>query len=516
MKFPRLLITFLILWFLIQAAVFIAFAGINEDEGWYLVAARETWNDRLPLRDFAFTQTPGHPLIFQVAAGALGLGLTGCRIVTLLFALAAMGVSIVASERFSGCWGGVLCAAVWAFCPYGIHFMVIVKTYALASCFLGVFVYAYFRLIDSPANLKWIGLATVALVMAIVTRFSLIVLPPVFAGILWLMLPRGKRWMAIFQLLICFALLAALMAWILGGLSIGSLKFYLVDFHLGRYDSMGMMRALRGKFVALSQIVQFFLVPAVVMLSLIFIFMANPLIGMKRFIAKSSPICGLAVMILVVTAAQLYPAGAYAEYATILMPLLSVLVACSGVAAFEFLGKDHRLLGTAVSAAILMAGWLSYDYRHIDVSDRRRPVDEVNELASRINGLTKPKDRIFTFHPIIAIQAERQLLHGLEMGIFSFWPELQTGRAAELKLVNDDLALAMILEQKPAVVVLGESNLLESGSYAPLDAEDRKRKRMEFVDLLLREGYTADLSLDGFGQWRESVQLYVRRSHFEK
>ena len=43
------------------------FGDLNQDEGWYLLAARNVSDGKLPYRDFAFTQGPMLPVVYSLA-----------------------------------------------------------------------------------------------------------------------------------------------------------------------------------------------------------------------------------------------------------------------------------------------------------------------------------------------------------------------------------------------------------------------------------------------------------------
>ena len=66
------------------------FGELNQDEGWYLNAAKLLTEGRVPYRDFAFTQAPMLPLVYSWMFNWVGhYGLLGGRVVTAL--LGALG-----------------------------------------------------------------------------------------------------------------------------------------------------------------------------------------------------------------------------------------------------------------------------------------------------------------------------------------------------------------------------------------------------------------------------------------
>lgn len=122
---------------LLLFALTVLLAPLNQDEGWYLYAARAICKGQLPHRDFFFTQGLGHPLFYSAFAWAWGPhGILGGRILTALITLAGL---VIADRALIKCltqetpktaarillWS-LLGLNLW-FCT----FTVIPKTYAL-------------------------------------------------------------------------------------------------------------------------------------------------------------------------------------------------------------------------------------------------------------------------------------------------------------------------------------------------------------------------------------------------
>ena len=53
--------------YVVLGAANLYFGDLNQDEGWYLYAARQVHEGELPYRDFAFTQGPMLPLVYSLA-----------------------------------------------------------------------------------------------------------------------------------------------------------------------------------------------------------------------------------------------------------------------------------------------------------------------------------------------------------------------------------------------------------------------------------------------------------------
>lgn len=123
------------------AAAAVWYGGLNQDEGWYLYAARLVEEGKVPYRDFAYTQGPLLPIVYSVFCGAWErFGLIGGRVVTLLTGLMGLLFAtalsrLLASDGRKGA-AGVIAFMLLGCNLYHIYYLTIPKTYALAGLFL--------------------------------------------------------------------------------------------------------------------------------------------------------------------------------------------------------------------------------------------------------------------------------------------------------------------------------------------------------------------------------------------
>ena len=117
------------------------FGNLNQDEGWYLYAARSVSGGAVPYRDFFFTQGPVMPYVYGFLSGLwLPHGVLGGRLTTVFFGLlgcvlaALLARRAVPSQRAAE--AGIMAFALTACNLYHVYFTTIPKTYALASCLL--------------------------------------------------------------------------------------------------------------------------------------------------------------------------------------------------------------------------------------------------------------------------------------------------------------------------------------------------------------------------------------------
>jgi len=136
-------------WFLaVLGCAVLAFAavwlgGLNQDEGWYLYAARLVSEGKTPYRDFFYTQAPVMPMVYAAFAPVWdAFGLLGARVLTL--SLGALGVAFfcaLAARLVAPGRRAPAALAVFLLLGsnlYHLYYLAIPKTYALASLFVAI------------------------------------------------------------------------------------------------------------------------------------------------------------------------------------------------------------------------------------------------------------------------------------------------------------------------------------------------------------------------------------------
>ena len=175
------------------AAANVLLGSLNQDEGWYLLAALRVARGQLPYRDFLFTQGPGLPLVYGLLAPLWSwAGVAGGRVLTALFGLAASALAArLAGELAPRRLRRQAQFAAWlllACVPAHSYFTALPKTYALAAFFL----LAGFNLLAGRRPALWL-LGGAAIAFAAATRISLGLALPV-TGVALLLRRRDPRW----------------------------------------------------------------------------------------------------------------------------------------------------------------------------------------------------------------------------------------------------------------------------------------------------------------------------------
>lgn len=385
------------------------FGGLNQDEGWYLYAARMVAEGRMPYRDFAYTQGPLMPLVYSAFVPVWdSWGLLGARIFTLVLALAGTVFAVALARRVSG-EGRKEFAALAVFLLLGcnlyhLYYLAIPKTYALASLFTAM---GFYLLALAEDRRRFVVPAAVALAFAAGTRVSL----GAMLAVVGLSMLLRRRW-------IDAALFAA------GGLCALALVYGPFLFDAGARE--GLLAAQRyhaerggGDIVwtvgSLSRLVRWYLPVFIVF-------------GMG-FTVKASPVVRIAgLSFAAVFALQMLAPFPYEDYQVPVMQLLAVYAAVKFAdAAAAASGSTARAalltLGLAFACAFgspLLESWtVNGQDRFWSRKKRCSELAQLRAVAARIEAMDPGGSELLTQDLYLAVETGRRVPDGLEMGPFS-------------------------------------------------------------------------------------------------
>ena len=87
---------------------------------------------------------------------------------------------------------------------------------------------------------------------------------------------------------------------------------------------------------------------------------------------------------------------------------------------------------------------------------QKTEMNYILSVADKVAGYTENGDRILTFTPAFAIQANRELMPGTVMELYAFFPTWETERAMKYNLLNSAMLLDYLSSREPEAVVLTE------------------------------------------------------------
>ena len=503
----------------------VCFGNINQDEGWYLYAARMVAEGRMPYRDFFFTQGPVMPHVYGAFAGLWSAhGVLGGRVLTaclgLLSCLLAAGLARRAAAGGRAAEAGVMAFALTACNLYHVYFTAIPKTYALASCLLlgGYLVLALClsrrKKTRSHMSCMWALPAGVLIALAAGTRLSLGAMLPVTA--LGLLLTCRKTGAAFFW----FALGGGVgLALAFGPTWLEAREPFLFSqsFHTARggHDPFFMVGSLARTARAY--------LPAGLLLAALVIFQwfrkAEP--------KPEEPTAEAAyrgyiwpwiwfVAFLSVFVPQLASPYPYDDYQVPVMGLLAAALAgwAANVTPSDSLRCRVCLCCVAVSllasfGSPITQEWLVARQDRFWVVRKAEPDLALLRLAARdVRALAGEDTLLLTQDTYLAVEAGMRVPEGMEMGPFCYFPELSDEDAARFHVMNAG-RLTALLESAPSTMVAYSGYGFAIRSPVMDAVPDAERHR--FLSLL-GKNYDGVREIPGFGQNGTTLQLMKRRT----
>lgn len=498
----------------------ILFGDLNQDEGWYLYAARMVSLGNLPYKDFAYTQMPVMPFVYSLIQPLVrAWGLVAGRLFTAVLGIAGALAAAGLASRLVG-FGQRATAALLAFMlvllnVYQTYFFAVVKTYALTALFLLAGFLVLSVALERRSRLAAV-LSGAILVLAAGTRTSAgIVLPVVFVSLCFERHSKafhGWRYFGLGALLMgCgivlpFFLMAPRNSW-----------FFLVSYHAMR-ESGGMLQALVYRAGFLSRLLQAYFVAVALWLSVV---VGQCFHRRNRDKASSDVASFMTRMIwaclIAVTVTHLWAPFPYDDYQVFVYPLFGVVVSAMAVRFILQMNDSWKLrlllavfiisLGAAVSSPINQAWFLQGRDRIWWRLKDQTSLGKLRETAAMIRSMTRPGDVLLTQDPYLAVESDLFLPHGLEMGQFSYFPEFSSEEAEALHVVNRArLENLLRTSSTPVAAFSGYAFAIKSPQIRPVPM-DEQAAFWKIVELR----YQQVCEVPNFGQAFTTLRIFKKR-----
>ncbi|MBQ3098702.1 MAG: hypothetical protein IJC66_11170, partial [Kiritimatiellae bacterium] len=482
------------------AVLAVWWGGVNQDEGWYLYAARLVGEGKVPYRDFFFTQGPVLPYIYSIMPVH---GLLSGRLVTFAFSVFSVLVAIAFARRLvSKESRNAVSLAVFAMLAcnlYHMYFTSIPKTYALGTLFvmLGFLLLSY----------RWNFLAAVSFAFASGTRISLVLILGVVGVGLLVTRFRTLQWLwfgvgGMFGLFLVYGFFAV---------DAESLKGLLAAqaYHAGRggfdpfFAAGAVCRLARGYLaagavmfaaIALGKRTTYDLINAV---------------SDSRRLRWMAGMSFAAVFLL-----QLSAPFPYDDYQVPLMPLLAVLIAVPFAERSVFCGNAMRCLfpvlvsGMCAIASPLLQDWMTNGQdRFWSLKKDRSELAQMRDVARRLETMDPDGTMLLTQDLYLAVEMERKVPEGLEMGPFSYFPGLSDSEANSINVMNTRRMESLISSAPCKLAAFSGYGFAIS---VPKGDETKKAVQNRFRELLASE-YEKISEVPHFGQNHTTLECFVRR-----
>lgn len=553
----------------ILSAANLRLGDLNQDEGWYLLAARSVSEGKLPYRDFAFTQGPMLPVVYSLAQPLVAkFGVAGGRAFTMaLGVLAALFATYlagrIATPRHAHVARAVALTLI-ALNVYHSYFTTIVKTYSLCALFLaaGFFVLSF---VTEKRGWTFAALGGLLLAAAAATRIS----SGAALAVTGLVLLFNRRrlgdiaWLS-FGIGGVLGLALFLGPWFL--IAPVGFKFGIFEYHTMR-SAGDLMSALIYKAGFIARVVNGWLVAVILTFALIVWTLAFPKTGNSRKqkfqsqenfdddswtdpsdsmlsfwqmdvgkeisakLQRGNPIA-VAIWIsgAVITLVHFIAPFPYDDYQVPLFPLLAAALAAALVRTMARLVDETKiirasawLLVTIFLGSALAAGsspsnmdWFVRGrdriwWRMKDVAPLAllHHVGEVHGKQASTYALISDHEPnvILTQDAYLAVEAGLKVPPGLEMGPFSYFPEFSDERAKALHVLNRNGLRELLKTTKAPMAAMSGYGL----SIACPEVSEIPQDEQRELQALLDARYNSAGEIPNFGQGATTLKLYQLR-----
>jgi hypothetical protein len=442
-----------------------AWGVVDNDEGYYGLAAKLTTQGEVPYRDFFYPQAPLLPYVYGAWMQVFGVSLEATRALSVIFAL-ALGALICqhAAWRFGTIWVGAVAVAAFASTRLVSTWYSTTKTYALSTLLL----FGAFMLLDRDAKERtperWLA-AGALLGLAIDVRVIFAATVPVFAFLLWRdraaeRSPAG-HWVAGLALGLVPSLILLIVA-------PSQFVFGNIGFHSVRSES-GLVGNLDQKFDIISDTLGQPEFVALLLLSAI---------AIAVLLASRRPPPLAFWLAAALGFASLLPTPTYAQYACTTIPFLiftalelvppiRAQLARPGSARY----RNWALAGVGLlTLAFVIEGARGIERAH-NLNSFRSVVDEQANVIDRV---TEPGERVLAFRPVYIFLSHADQVPGFENDeapVAAEIGDMSEANAERLKLITDERLEALIRGHNVRLIVgPGDSRSVWGSAGRPWDA----------------------------------------------
>ena len=203
----------------------------------------------------------------------------------------------------------------------------------------------------------------------------------------------------------------------------------------------------------------------------------------------------------------------YDDYEVPIMPILTVLIAVGFVDVMAWTRSAAvcwfpvLVSGMCAFASPLVQDWMTNGQdRFWSIKKEKSELAQMRDVARRLEALDPGGTMLLTQDLYLAVEMDRKVPEGLEMGPFSYFPDMSTEEAASLHVMNGE-RLERLIESAPCELAAfsgyGFAIEVPKGTRTPVETvrkfQDKLRKRYKRIGLERN-----------FGQNHTSLELFKR------
>lgn len=483
----------------VMGIVHISLGRITGDEGWYLHSARLVVNGKLPYRDFFFTQAPILPYVYGAILKVVGESYYTGRMISFVFLMAGMGLMLKVCRKLSGPVGESVAAAL-----VGLNLFVIMQGCSVMTPALTMFLIlaSVFFMTSSCSPCMRTMLSVLFLSVAAMVRLS--VLPAIILLIIYLYYAEGRK-----KTILITGIGTAVIS--LGALLVplacaGGARFLFgtLQFHTSSHlPSFGLFLKYKSRFAGgcIAEFMPAILLGSIMTASIIIRFRRRPWREFIAYVKRNHIWAYLGAMALLITLGHFIVTVPWPTYEIMVLPVIAIVISGWIAGRLRSTGAGRNAVLLAITSIIILA-CLSMPFEEfvVDTSGGLSPIREIIKVCRFIKLNAPQPVKILTLDAGIAYQGNFDLLPGLEMSEFSFFPAWSEEKCRANKVVNSDILIEAIEKGVPDIIALRNRDIYMIGGQKP----------KELVDLIQNK-YRWLATAVQYGQFYEPLRIYKRR-----
>lgn len=446
----------ILIFYLYQSFYIAKYARLQVEDGTYLYTSILVYKNQIPILDFFNGPGVLWPYIYGLPQYLFGPDLMMGRITSVILMIANLILVSAIACKLQGRLAGILAPAIIAINPINIHYLSLINSYPLAIFFM---LASFFILFKNPTLSLNIIISCILMTMAVATR-----LHAIFALMLLLLANfiinknYKKKW--IYGLTTCFILLTLFFG-IVALIDVNKFVFNIFgrinpDYTQTFYKN-DLADPIPVKLKTINDLFQYYSIEFISFFFISLIGIYNLLIMKDRFISlftKNYQYFILIFSIFFIAFFSFSPVLTNFTYFSLISPLIAIVLSCFLVIILHYSKSWTKIL----VAFYIMAIFASTIYIEDRLVYNSSPIDEVSLIGNYLKNNTEEKSKIFTMFTPVLIQSERMIVpESMVRGYFSFSPFMPTLEAESLGLVNTEMLVDAINNQKASAIILDDA-----------------------------------------------------------
>lgn len=487
--------TFFVLYFLLGLA-FVFLSKFWADESWYFGGSWLVANGKIPFLDFFTHHNPLLLYVYALPQYLFGPSLIIGRLTSLLFMMLNFMLVWRLARKLSGRTAAIIAGGLLISNLFVVYYFTTLS-YRAMEAFL-MLVFFTILLGDWRDSIKY-PLAVLPLSLVIGLRYPIDFVSGLL--VLYLAYVAYHNWQKKLVILLSLSVAGLSLGFIIlpfvflawDQFFFGTVAFnfltpsFWVDF--GIKGQLGIIDRIYHILIIQSGVFQNFYAVAAILFALLFYLISRVVPGkvnIKNLIAKNQ---SLAFILIFIVLYEMFCLAVPQSTVSLRVFIFSVAAIVAGVGLTKVLGdiKDKSatllLYGLIVGLIIFtpLAQFAQGNESRPTLTWEKTEIKYVLDVANKVADYTAKGDKILTFTPVFALQANRELIPGTLMELFNFFPTWETEEVKKYNLMNYDMLLGYLSTKQAGAVVLTEGRFF-SGKYMGKVLDKYRAEILEVLD----------------------------------